>query len=112
MTMDWQQLLSRRRLSFTGEFRGGAQAHPRSAFERDWDRILFSTAFRRMHDKTQVFPLPDNDVVHSRLTHSIEVASVGRSLGKIVGRTVLERHPQLATHVDVHDLAVALIIVQ
>jgi dGTPase len=73
-------------------------------FERDWDRIMFSTAFRRMHDKTQVFPLPDNDVVHSRLTHSLEVASVGRSLAKLVGRVVLERHPALADHADVHNL--------
>jgi dGTPase len=104
MTMDWQLLLSRRRLSFRGDFQASAQPHPRSAFERDWDRILFSTAFRRMHDKTQVFPLPDNDVVHSRLTHSLEVASVGRSLGKNVGRTLLERHPALASHVDIHDL--------
>lgn len=105
MTMAWRQLLSRRRLSFTGEFRDNApQPQPhRSSFERDWDRILFSTAFRRMHDKTQVFPLPDNDVVHSRLTHSLEVASVGRSLAKNVGRVVLERHPDLAALVDVHD---------
>lgn len=105
MTMAWPRLLSRRRLSFTGELRDNTrQAQPhRSSFERDWDRILFSTAFRRMHDKTQVFPLPDNDVVHSRLTHSLEVASVGRSLGKDVGRIVLDRHPELAGLVNVHD---------
>src|SRR3954447_1963032 len=103
MTMAWPQLLSRRRLSFTGELRGNTPQPQRSPFERDWDRILFSTAFRRMHDKTQVFPLPDNDVVHSRLTHSLEVASVGRSLGKDVGRIVIDRHPGLAELVDVHD---------
>lgn len=103
MTMVWQQLLSRRRLSFTGELRGNTPQPRRSPFERDWDRILFSTAFRRMHDKTQVFPLPDNDVVHSRLTHSLEVASVGRSLGKDVGRVLVDRHPGLAQLVDVHD---------
>ncbi len=103
MTMAWQQLLSPRRLSFTGELRGNTPQPQRSPFERDWDRILFSTAFRRMHDKTQVFPLPDNDVVHSRLTHSLEVASVGRSLGKDVGRVVIDRHPGLAELVNVHD---------
>ena len=101
MTMSWQQLLSRRRLSFTGEFRNNTPQPRRSPFERDWDRILFSTSFRRMHDKTQVFPLPDNDVVHSRLTHSLEVASVGRSLAKDVGRVVIDRHPGLG--VDVSD---------
>lgn len=103
MTMAWQQLLSPRRLSFTGAFRGNTPQPQRSPFERDWDRILFSTSFRRMHDKTQVFPLPDNDVVHSRLTHSLEVASVGRSLGKEVGRVVIGRHPALAERFNVHD---------
>lgn len=73
----------------------------RSGFERDWDRILFSTAFRRMHDKTQVFPLPDDDVVHSRLTHSLEVASVGRTLGRKVGLEVVKRRelePDFTSH--------------
>src|SRR5690606_11433562 len=57
----------------------------RSHYERDWDRIIFSSAFRRLQNKTQVFPLPEEVFVHNRLTHSLEVASVGRSLGKIVG---------------------------
>lgn len=103
MAMTWPQLLSRRRLSCTGELHGNTPQPQRSPFERDWDRILFSTAFRQMHDKTQVFPLPDNDVVHSRLTHSLEVASVGRSLGKHVARVVLERHAGLSALFDVHD---------
>jgi len=64
------------------------RAPARFAFERDWDCIIFSTAFRRMHDKTQLFPLPDDDVVHSRLTHSLEVSSVGRSLGKHAGQAI------------------------
>lgn len=102
--MDWRRLLSRRRLSHGGIFQDAQHQVQRSPFERDWDRILFSTAFRRMHDKTQVFPLPDNDVVHSRLTHSLEVASIGRSLGKTVGRIILDRHPDLAAHVDIHDI--------
>ncbi len=86
----WNQLLSRKRVSHDGRAREPTQ-DARSVFERDWDRILFSAAFRRMHDKTQVFPLPDDDVVHSRLTHSLEVASVGRSLGRLVGRALSER---------------------
>jgi dGTPase len=57
----------------------------RTEFERDYDRIIFSSAFRRLQNKTQVFPLPKHIFVHNRLTHSLEVASVGRSLGKIVG---------------------------
>lgn len=57
----------------------------RSEYERDWDRIIFSSPFRRLQNKTQVFPLPEEIFVHNRLTHSLEVASVGRSLGKLVG---------------------------
>lgn len=60
----------------------------RSHYERDWDRIIFSSAFRRLQNKTQVFPLPDEVFVHNRLTHSLEVASVGRSLGKLVGKEI------------------------
>ena len=69
---------------------------PRTDFQRDFDRIVFSTAFRRLHDKTQVFPLPENDLVHSRLTHSLEVSCVGRSLGTMVGSTLAGRHPSLS----------------
>jgi dGTPase len=58
---------------------------PRSGFQRDFDRLIFSSAFRRLQNKTQVFPLPGTAFVHNRLTHSLEVASVGRSLGKIIG---------------------------
>ncbi|HUQ96274.1 MAG TPA: dNTP triphosphohydrolase, partial [Chitinophagaceae bacterium] len=60
----------------------------RSGFQRDFDRIIFSSAFRRLQNKTQVFPLPGTAFVHNRLTHSLEVASVGRSLGKIVGEQI------------------------
>lgn len=63
----------------------------RTEFERDWDRIIFSSAFRRLQNKTQVFPLPDEVFVHNRLTHSLEVASVGRSLGELVGRFISEK---------------------
>src|SRR3954466_14845560 len=61
---------------------------PRSGFQRDFDRIIFSSAFRRLQNKTQVFPLPGTAFVHNRLTHSLEVASVGRSLGKMTGEKI------------------------
>jgi dGTPase len=60
----------------------------RSGFQRDFDRLIFSSAFRRLQNKTQVFPLPGTAFVHNRLTHSLEVASVGRSLGKIIGEVI------------------------
>ena len=60
----------------------------RTQYERDWDRIIFSSPFRRLQNKTQVFPLPEEVFVHNRLTHSLEVASVGRSLGKIIGKKI------------------------
>ncbi len=75
----------------------------RSAFEQDYDRIIFSHPFRRLQDKTQVHPLPEHDFVHTRLTHSLEVSSVGRSLGKRVGDVVLQRHPELADQFSLFD---------
>lgn len=91
----WLQLLSDQRL---GEppARASSERRTRTAFQRDYDRIVFSTAFRRLSGKTQVFPLPNNDTIHSRLTHSLEVSCVGRSLGTMVGQTLVERHPMLA----------------
>jgi dGTPase len=91
--MNWEQLLNSSRL---GDNRKDYDvfAH-RSAFQRDYDRIIFSSAFRRMQDKTQVFPVPKNDFVHNRLTHSIEVSSVGRTLGNLVGQYVLKLQPEL-----------------
>jgi dGTPase len=67
----------------------------RSEFEKDYDRIIFSAPFRNLQDKTQVFPLPENDFVHTRLTHSLEVSSVGRSLGKSVGEYLIQKYPVL-----------------
>jgi dGTPase len=87
--MNWADLLSPRR---PGDARPVPSQPARTAHERDYDRILFSNAFRRLHDKTQVFPMPANDHIHSRLTHSLEVASVGRTLGRWAGQTVVERH--------------------
>ena len=90
MSMHWPQLLSADRL---GRARKPQPHDPaRSEFRRDADRLTFSTAFRRLQDKTQVFPLADNDYVRTRLTHSLEVASVGRSLGARVGAEVCMRH--------------------
>ncbi len=76
----------------------------RSIFEQDYDRIIFSTPFRRLQDKTQVIPLPEHDFVHNRLTHSIEVSSVGRTLGKIAGKQLLEAYPEIESTLSVHDL--------
>lgn len=91
--VNWLQLLSRRRLGTHAEVAPSAN---RTDFERDFDRVVFSSAFRRLQDKTQVFPLGRNDYVRTRLTHSLEVASVGRSLGVLAGRHLLARNPALA----------------
>jgi dGTPase len=79
----------------------------RSNFQRDYDRLIFSSAFRRLQNKTQVFPLPGNTFVHNRLTHSLEVASVGRSLGSIVGEKIsqLNKLPEAASIFYKYDLA-------
>ncbi len=87
--MNWTQLLSPRRI---GEDKQKERSGSRTDFERDYDRVLFSSPFRRLRGKTQVFPLPENDHVHTRMTHSLEVASVGRSLGKGIGDYVVEKH--------------------
>ncbi len=88
--MNWLALLNQNRL---GKKPRPAPHNPlRSEFRRDGDRITFSTAFRRLQDKTQVFPLADNDYVRTRLTHSLEVASVARSLGARVGAVLCQRH--------------------
>lgn len=68
----------------------------RSEFKRDYDRLIFSAPFRRMQNKTQVFPLPGSIFVHNRLTHSLEVASVGMSLGNDVAHCVMKTRPELA----------------
>ncbi|TVR90288.1 MAG: dNTP triphosphohydrolase [Saprospirales bacterium] len=87
--MDWNSCFSTRRiLSKAGE----EKSNHRSPFSRDADRIIFSDPFRRLQDKTQIFSLPGSAFVHNRLTHSLEVASVGRSLGAIAGRRICEIH--------------------
>ena len=89
MTMNWPRLLSRKRL---GTDQAPSHSAARTDFQRDFDRIVFSSAFRRMQDKTQVFPLSKIDYVRTRLTHSLESSSVGRSLGTLVGEQLIARH--------------------
>ena len=88
--MDWHRLLSRTRLGLNAQRSRSFDA--RTEFQRDFDRIVFSSALRRLQDKTQVFPLAQNDYVRTRLTHSLEVASVGRTLGVMVGASIIQRH--------------------
>jgi dGTPase len=89
--MNWQSLYSRRR-SGDPESKQANPDQVRNSFLRDYDRIIFSSAFRRLQNKTQVFPLPGAVFVHNRLTHSLEVASVGRSLGKSVGDEIAKQN--------------------
>src|SRR5688572_7169943 len=94
--MDWKTLLSARRLRRPSS----DQVPSRNPFQQDLDRIVFSNAFRRLANKTQVHPLSPNDHIHTRLTHSIEVASVGRSLGAIVGTVIAARLKEAGVTAD------------
>lgn len=89
--MNWQQLLSSKR--FGMEKYHDDKKHDRTDFQRDYDRLIFSAPFRRLQNKTQVFPLPGSIFVHNRLTHSVEVSCVGRSLGIIAGRELRKKYP-------------------
>ena len=91
--MQWQRLISDVRLGQEG--REPMRRDARTEFKRDYDRLIFSAPFRRMQNKTQVFPLPGSIFVHNRLTHSLEVASVGMSLACDVARELVARHPEL-----------------
>lgn len=96
--MNWNMLLTTKRL-------GLEQYHTdkqdvRSEYERDYDRLIFSAPFRRLQNKTQVFPLPGSIFVHNRLTHSLEVSTVGRSLGSQVAHLLRERYPQSEAHFE------------
>ena len=93
--MYWQQLITDKRLG--QEHRHSPRHDDRSEFKRDYDRLIFSAPFRRLQNKTQVFPLPGSVFVHNRLTHSLEVASVGMSLGTDVACELLRRRPELAS---------------
>ncbi len=93
--MNWEQLLSLKRFGDTQKRERALQDETRLGFEVDFDRIIFSSAFRSLQDKTQVIPLSKTDFVHTRLTHSLEVSVVGRTLGRKVGKAILERNPVL-----------------
>lgn len=95
--MYWEQLLSLKRHGDTNKRLRSEENDTRLGFEVDYDRIIFSQTFRSLQDKTQVIPLSKTDFVHTRLTHSLEVAVVGRSLGRLVGKRVLEKYPHLNT---------------
>ncbi|WP_299382530.1 deoxyguanosinetriphosphate triphosphohydrolase [uncultured Lacinutrix sp.] len=103
--MNWEQLLSLKRFGDTNKRLRKEQDETRLGFEVDYDRIIFSSEFRSLQDKTQVIPLSKTDFVHTRLTHSLEVSVVGRSLGRRVGQKILEKHPHLqSTHgYQAHD---------
>lgn len=89
--MDLNQLYSGKRLGVD------ASKDTRTEYQRDFDRIIFSSAFRRLQNKTQVFPLPGSVFVHNRLTHSLEVASVGRSLGSLAGEFIVKKYKEQLT---------------
>ena len=93
--MNWEQLLSLKRFGDTQQRLRSSQDETRLGFDVDFDRIIFSSAFRSLQDKTQVIPLSETDFVHTRLTHSLEVSVVGRTLGRRVGKILLERYPNL-----------------
>ena len=93
--MNWEQLLSLKRQGDTLKRLRLEQDETRIGFEVDYDRIIFSSAFRSLQDKTQVIPFSKTSFVHTRLTHSLEVSVVGRSLGRIVGKILIEKHPFL-----------------
>ncbi len=88
--MNWGNLLSSKRFGL--EALSENKKHDRTEFQRDFDRLIFSAPFRRLQNKTQVFPLPGSVFVHNRLTHSLEVSSVGRSLGANVGKVLKDKY--------------------
>src|SRR5690554_7596200 len=100
--MNWEQLLSATR--FGMEHYEDVNKHERTEYQRDYDRLIFSSPFRRLQNKTQVFPLPGSVFVHNRLTHSLEVSSVGRSLGENVARELRKKHPQTRSEEHTSEL--------
>ena len=92
--MNWKQLISAKRWGYEDRV-PNEQFDARSEFQRDYDRLIFSSPFRRLQNKTQVFPLPGAVFVHNRLTHSLEVASVGRSLGRLFYNLVKKNNPNI-----------------
>ena len=92
-TMQWETLLSTKRFGMEAYHKKDTE--DRSEFQRDYDRLIFSSPFRRLQNKTQVFPLPGSVFVHNRLTHSLEVACVGRSLGTNIAHQLSILHQKI-----------------
>ena len=97
--MQWETLLSGNR----DKGKPVSVESVRTGFEQDFDRIIFSHPFRKLQDKTQVHPLPEHDFVHTRLTHSLEVSSVARSLGREVGNIITGRNPAILNQISGFD---------
>lgn len=91
--MNWKQLISNKRFGL--EHLHKYLEDDRTEFQRDYDRLIFSAPFRRLQNKTQVFPLPGSIFVHNRLTHSLEVSCVGRSLGNEIALELIKKHPEM-----------------
>jgi dGTPase len=101
-TTTWDKLISKKRFE-SADNKYTTDESVRGEFQRDYDRIVFSSAFRRLQNKTQVMPMPESDFVHTRLTHSLEASVVGRSLGRIVGKSILERYPELTGEKNIQE---------
>ena len=93
--MNWEKLLSLKRFGDDFKRNRKDQDETRLGFDVDYDRVIFSSEFRSLQDKTQVVPFSQGDFVHTRLTHSVETSVVGRSLGRRVGVELLKKHPHL-----------------
>lgn len=100
--LNWEMLLSLKRQGDTTKRLRKEQDDTRLGFEVDYDRVIFSSAFRSLQDKTQVIPLSKTDFVHTRLTHSLEVSVVGRSLGRQAGKAILKKYPHLEKSMGYH----------
>jgi dGTPase len=100
--LNWENLLSLKRQGDTTKRLRKEQDDTRLGFEVDYDRVIFSAAFRSLQDKTQVIPLSKTDFVHTRLTHSLEVSVVGRSLGRQAGKAILKKYPHLEQSLGYH----------
>lgn len=96
--MNWEKLLSVQRFGL--EHYDNLKKQERTEYQRDYDRLVFSSPFRRLQNKTQVFPLPGSVFVHNRLTHSLEVSSVGRSIGENIGRKLRVKYPESTAHFE------------
>ncbi len=100
--MDWSLLINDKRLGLE-DFHDPNKSRVRTDFRRDFDRLVFSSPFRRLQNKTQVFPLPGSIFVHNRLTHSMEVACVGKSMADEIAIGLRERHtdcrPEIFDHI-------------